>query len=178
MKTQSNFMQRIGREAGEIIAFLKPGSARIAGLILVAFVTVFTVITLAFPLISHPQGAAGYLAGLLLSFCAPDTACQFEQVYPPFALFVLVVITTFALFVIILHMYSHRWDPDPDEMDTYIKAMDQAECEFRDDLNFRLMEYFGDIDKRFDDIEALINIDIALDQSTLDQRITENGNRS
>jgi len=156
MAVLTNTVKVVTREAGEIRDWLRPGAAKIAGLMLAAIVIVGTVITLAFPLLAHPQGWAGYTAHLLQSFCGNDQqACTFQSIYPSFAMVVLVFTTTFAFLGIILHMYAHRWDPDMDEMDTYIKAMDM----------------------RLDEIEALIRQDIDLDTLTINARIEQNGKR-
>lgn len=154
-KTLSNLATVLTREAGEIREWLRPGAAKVAGLILVAIVIVGTAITLGYPLLAHPQGAPGYLADLLLSFCARGTVCTFEGIYPSFSLMVLVFVTTCAFLGIILHMYAHRWDPDLDEMDTYIKA----------------------IDNRLDELEGLIRKDIDMDEDALNIRIAQNGTR-
>jgi len=155
MTTLSNFWKVTRREAGEIRDWLKPGTAKVAGLMVVALVIVGTAITLAYPLLAHPQGATGYMADLLWSFCGDKSACSFQSIYPSFALMVLVFVTTCAFLGIILHMYAHRWDPSMDEMDTFIKA----------------------IDSRLEDIERLINKDIDLDEAALNERIEQNGKR-
>ncbi len=155
MTTLSNIWKITRREAGEIRDWLKPGTAKVAGLMVVALVIVGTAITLAYPLLAHPDGAAGYMADLLWSFCADKSTCTFQSIYPSFSLMILVFVTTCAFLGIILHMYAHRWDPDPDEMDTYIKA----------------------IDARLDDIEELIRQDIQLDSQAIETRIEQNGHR-
>jgi membrane protein implicated in regulation of membrane protease activity len=124
MTTLSKTLNVVKREAGEIRDWLKPFSATVGALILIALIIVATAITLAFPLLHHPQGWAGYLAQLLHSFCIPGSPCEFQQIYPSFSLMILVFATVSTLLAIIVHRYSHRYDPDLDEMDTYIKAID------------------------------------------------------
>jgi hypothetical protein len=152
-KTLSNIWTVISRETGEIKDWLKPYAAKVAGLILVALVVAGTAITLAAPLLAHPDGLAGYMAALLNSFCAPGTACEFHQIYPPFGLMVLVFATTCTLLAIIVHMYAHRYDPSIDDMDTVGKAT----------LS------------KLEEIEKLLNIN--MDEETLDIRLKQNGTR-
>lgn len=146
MKSTSNLIKVIARELGEINAFIRPFSYQILALIVIAAIVGGIGMILVIPITAHPAGLAGFIAGVLAGWCAQGSPCQFEQIYPAFASFSVVLAMTTTMLVIILHMYVNRYQVKTDELHTLLCAVTASLDEIR--------AHFG-IDEELDRITFL-----------------------